>query len=225
VPGSGTTLGRIGFGYIYPNFVPQFTYSTAGGKSSQWTIGLFDPSSNGEYTTTTIPRLETEFVWTNNQTKVWVGGLLQTTSAPEIVTDESATSYGLSGGAKFGTDKFSILGSGFWGSGIGTTFLFDFGTDGSGTGSDGLFDSYGFIAQGTLALGSGTLAASYGQNVLQDNDSDDEITNSLISAGYYHQATKSLKVVVEANFAKSDLTDVPDPNTSVAIAAGMLLLF
>jgi hypothetical protein len=74
-------------------------------------------------------------------------------------------------------------------------------------------------------LGSGTLAASYGQNVLQDNDSDDEITNSLISAGYYHQATKSLKVTVEVNFAKSDLTDVPDPNTSVAIAAGMLLLF
>jgi hypothetical protein len=219
----GTTLGRIGFGYIYPNFVPQFTYSTAGGKASQLTIGLFDPSSNGEYTTTTIPRLETEFVWTNNQTKIWVGGLLQTTSAPEIVTDESATSYGLSG-AKFGTDKFSILGSG-WGSGIGTTFLFDFGTDGSGTGSDGLFDSYGFIAQGTLALGSGTIAASYGQNVLQDNDSDDEITNSLISAGYYHQATKSLKLTFEVNFAESDLTDVPDPNSSVAIAAGMLLLF
>jgi hypothetical protein len=221
----GTTLGRIGFGYIYPNFVPQFTYTTAGGKASQLTIGLFDPSANGEYTTTTIPRLETEFVWTNNQTKLWVGGLLQTTSAPDIVTDESATSYGLSGGAKFGTEKFSILGSGFWGTGLGTTFLFDFGTDGTGTGSDGLFDSFGFIAQGTLMLGSGTLAASYGQNVLQDNDSDDEITNSLISAGYYHQATKSLKVTFEVNFAETDLTGVEDPNSSVAIAAGMLLLF
>ena len=29
---SGTTLGRIGYGYIYPNFVAQITYSTAGGK-------------------------------------------------------------------------------------------------------------------------------------------------------------------------------------------------
>jgi Gram-negative porin len=221
----GTTLGRIGFGYIYPNFVPQFTYSTAGGKSSQLTIGLFDPSANGEYTTTTIPRLETEFVWNKDQTKVWIGGLLQSTSAPDIVTDETATSYGLSGGAKFGTEKFSLLGSGFWGTGIGTTFLFDFGTDGSGSGSDGLFDSFGFIAQGTLAVGKGTLAASYGQNVLKDNDSDDELTNSLISAGYYHQATKSLKWVLEVNFAKTDLTDIEDPNTSVGIAAGMLLLF
>src|SRR5438093_9188481 len=26
--GGGTTLGRIGYGYLYPNFVPQVTYST-----------------------------------------------------------------------------------------------------------------------------------------------------------------------------------------------------
>src|SRR5256886_5734478 len=39
----GTTLGRIGYGYIYPNFVPQLTYSTKPGQS-QLSIGLFQPS-------------------------------------------------------------------------------------------------------------------------------------------------------------------------------------
>src|SRR5437762_4456951 len=36
----GTTLGRIGYGYIYPNFEPQVTYSTKAGQS-QLSIGLF----------------------------------------------------------------------------------------------------------------------------------------------------------------------------------------
>src|SRR5438477_11727780 len=31
--GGGTTLGRIGFGYIYPNFNAQVTYSTKPGRS------------------------------------------------------------------------------------------------------------------------------------------------------------------------------------------------
>src|SRR5216110_1280933 len=39
----GTTLSRIGYGYIYPNFVPQLTYSTKPGQS-QLSIGLFQPS-------------------------------------------------------------------------------------------------------------------------------------------------------------------------------------
>lgn len=237
----GTTLGRIGFGYIYPNFVPQLTFSTAGGKSSQFTIGLFDPSANNEYITTTIPRLETEFVWTNDQTKVWVGGLLQATKTAAFDFDptETATSYGLSGGVKFGTEKFSVLGSGFWGSGIGTTLLFDFATDGTGQGSDGLRDSYGFIGQATVALGSGTLAASYGQNTLSltsdeaDVEGFEDLTNSLISFGYYHQATKSLKIVGEVDLARTSVGGVdegifgpePEDNSSVAVALGMLLLF
>src|SRR2546425_8006455 len=41
--GGGTTLGRIGYGYIYPNFVPQLTYSTKPGQA-QLSIGLFQPS-------------------------------------------------------------------------------------------------------------------------------------------------------------------------------------
>ncbi|MGH9260000.1 MAG: porin, partial [Acidimicrobiales bacterium] len=37
----GTTLGRIGFGYIYPNFVPQVTFSSKSDRPVQVSIGLF----------------------------------------------------------------------------------------------------------------------------------------------------------------------------------------
>src|SRR5213083_2225307 len=60
--GGGTTLGRIGYGYIYPNFNAQVTYSTKPGEA-QFSIGLFQPSVNGAgtYTFTRIPRVEGEF--------------------------------------------------------------------------------------------------------------------------------------------------------------------
>ena len=45
INGGGTTLGRIGFGYIYPQFVAQMTYSTPAGRPTQLSIGVFQPSS------------------------------------------------------------------------------------------------------------------------------------------------------------------------------------
>src|SRR5947207_9264355 len=41
--GGGTTLGRIAYGYIYPNFDAQVTYSTKPGQA-QLSVGLFQPS-------------------------------------------------------------------------------------------------------------------------------------------------------------------------------------
>src|SRR5216117_462811 len=62
----GTTLGRIAYGYIYPNFDAQVTYSTKPGQA-QLSIGLFQPSVLGSsilgggtntYQFTKIPRVE-----------------------------------------------------------------------------------------------------------------------------------------------------------------------
>src|SRR5437764_4985168 len=44
----GTTAGRIGYGYIYPNFNAQVTYSTRTGRPAQLSIGLFQPSVLGK---------------------------------------------------------------------------------------------------------------------------------------------------------------------------------
>src|SRR5437879_5118534 len=89
--GGGTTLGRIGYGYIYPNFNAQVTYSTKGGTPAQISIGLFQPSTlgSGTYTFTSIPRVEAEVTYNkkSGSTKymVWAGGLWQTTkNAPKI---------------------------------------------------------------------------------------------------------------------------------------------
>src|SRR5438067_7062610 len=77
--GGGTTLGRIGYGYLYPNFDAQVTYSTKGGQPGQLSIGLFQPSIFGQgagtnaasaaYVHTSIPRVEAEFTYNKRSGK------------------------------------------------------------------------------------------------------------------------------------------------------------
>src|SRR2546422_8868988 len=67
----GTTAGRIGVGYLYPNFNAQVTYSTKGGQPGQLSIGLFQPSIilGSAYNVTKIPRLEAEFTYNQKSGK------------------------------------------------------------------------------------------------------------------------------------------------------------
>src|SRR5437879_4293335 len=85
--GGGTTLGRIGYGYIYPNFNAQVTFSTKGGTPGQVSIGIFQPSAlgSGTYIYTSIPRVEAEVTYNqkSGSTKymVWAGGLKNNNTA------------------------------------------------------------------------------------------------------------------------------------------------
>ena len=233
--GGGTTLGRIGFGYNYAQFKAQMTYSTAAGRPFQLSVGLFEAATNGPYTKTEIPRLEAEGVYTSGNTKFWVGGTAQTNKNP--TNDESASAYGASGGLRFGSTTFSLTGSGFYGQGLGTTLNFLGGTcdgtePGCGVGgSDDLRTSYGFIGQITFTPTNSkvTIAGSYGSNFLEASDTeggDGKIENNLISGGIYYQATKSLKVVGEVNYATGkDDVDATEDNSSFAPAFGLMLFF
>jgi hypothetical protein len=245
INGGGTTLGRIGYGYIYPNFVAQMTYSTPAGKPGQLSIGLFQPTglagdAGTVYDQTQVPRVEAELTWKGGDIMLWANGTAQNAKATAAgpVFDESKTAVGAGGGFRFGKSSFSLTGSGYWGKGIGTTFQFNGVGGGSGAigglgvGADGeLRDSYGFIGQITITPSSSkvTLAGSYGSSFLKATDGepiDFKTENTLISGGIYYQATKSLKVVGEGNYAwtKESVTDNPK-NKTFAPTIGFMLFF
>jgi hypothetical protein len=246
INGGGTTLGRIGFGYIYPNFVAQMTFSTPAGRPGQLSIGLFQPSSlNGDaatvYGETKVPRVEAEGSYKTGDILVWVSGTAQ--NAKDAIADVSKTAVGAGGGFRFGRAQFSLTGSGYWGKGIGTTLQFN-GVNacdpiagcgpvgGIGVGDDGeLRTSYGFIGQVTFTPANSklTVAGSYGSSYLKATDgepTDFKTENTLISGGIYYQATKSLKVVGEGNYAwtKESVADTPK-NKTFAPAVGLMLFF
>src|SRR5256884_6768246 len=120
--GGGTTLGRIGYGYIYPNFNAQVTYSSNPKNPAQLSIGLFQPSVFGGFGVTKIPRLEAEGTWHQTQGKtrymVWVGGEWQTTSN---AADSSVSSVGGTAGVKVDLQDLSVVVNGYVGSRISTT--------------------------------------------------------------------------------------------------------
>jgi len=236
--GGGTTLGRIGFGYIYPQFKAQFTYSTPGGKPGQLSIGLFEADAAAlpgvavsPYTKTNIPRVEAEFVYTKKEFKGWLGGLLQNTKNPS--NNKSATATGVSGGLRWDNKRVSLTGSGYYGKGVGTTLMFlgaafDTGSCGS-NGSDDLRTSYGYIGQITYTTGKVTLAGSYGASLIKDASAEligFKTENALASGGVYYQTTKSLKLVFELDYATTKDKDANSKkNSSFAPAVGLMLFF
>jgi hypothetical protein len=235
----GTTLGRIGFGYVYPNFVAQMTYSTAAGRPGQLSIGIFEPAGLGGdagtvYGETQAPRLEAEGTYKTGDVMVWANGTVQ--NAKDPVADVSKTATGVGGGVRFGRAQFSVTGSGYWGKGVGTTLQFNgIGGGGAlgglGVGTDGeLRTSYGFIGQVTFTPANSkvTVGGSYGSSYLKSTDA--EVTfkteNTLISGGIYYQATKSLKVVGEGNYAWTKEHEAgTDKNKTFAPAVGLMLFF
>jgi hypothetical protein len=232
---AGTTLGRIGFGYVYPNFVAQMTYSTPAGKPGQLSIGIFDPAAFGPYTELNTPRVETEATYKKDKFSLFVNGTLQNGKDPDEGNSKTAT--GIGGGLRYSGSNFSLHGSGYWGSGIGTTLqfngvgsgsFFDVATDAAGN----LRDSYGYFAQLTFTAGKATFAGSYGSSYLSSTDDEPSFKteNTLVSGGLYYQATKSLKIVGELNYQWSDNTDAilglnPEKNTAFTGAFGLMLFF
>src|SRR5438046_3943777 len=125
----GTTLGRIGYGYLYPNFDAQVTYSTKPGQPGQLSIGAFQPSTLAAsgYEITKIPRVEAEFTYNRksgkNKYMFWAGGLWQSTS--NLPTGgQTISSVGGTAGVRGDFSDLSVVVSGYIGKGVGTTFLF-----------------------------------------------------------------------------------------------------
>ena len=228
--GQGTTLGRIGFGYIYPQFKAQMTYSSSPGRPFNFSIGLLQPAQNPPFVTVQVPRVEAEGVWTGGNSKVWVGATAQTNKTDETTgVSETGFAWGGTGGVRFGTPMFSVTGTAYYGKGIGNILMFLGGATGTGAGgSDDLRKSLGGYGQVTVTPANSkvTLAGSWGISQLENANSEPDFKtkNWLASGGIYFQATKSLKVVGEFNYAVTD-TGAPEDVKEIAPAFGFMLFF
>src|SRR5205809_338769 len=236
--GGGTTAGRIGYGYIYPNFNAQVTYSTKGGTPAQISIGIFQPSTlgSGTYTFTSIPRVEAEVTYNqkSGSTKymVWAGGLWQSTkSAPTGGT--SISSFGGTAGVKVDISDLTVVVSGYIGKGLGTGLMFS-GNEvaGAGTGSE-LRTSDGGYAQVMSHANKGktSVVPSWAFSRLKFNHTaapaGDGTNRSLsnvysYTGGIYHQWTKSLKLVFEGTQEASTKGAKPK---QVDVSGGFMLFF
>src|SRR5437870_5940599 len=231
--GGGTTLGRIGYGYIYPNFNAQVTYSTKPGQA-QFSVGLFQPSvfgvgSVGTYVFTKIPRVEAEFTYNQKSGKnnymFWLGALWQSTS-DAATAGNTASSFGGTAGIKAGMSDLSLVVTGYIGKGLGTGLMFSGGEVAANDTS--LRKSDGGYVQLTYKLGpKTTLGGSWGFSRLVNNQTGDgntAVRSNLYSysAGIYHQWTKSLKLVFEGT---EEGSTGPGRPKQIDISGGFMLFY
>ena len=243
--GRGTALGRIGYGYLYPDFRPQLTYTTPTGRPTSLSIGLFEGLRDGPYTTLELPRVEAEFNYNgkmgeNGTLKVFINGAVQTAKNGAVGTTESLTSSGGGAGLTFDISGFAITGSGFFAKGMGSLLQgdgivggADFDNGGVDVTGDGR-NSYGFIGQGVFTPKEGKwgIGASYGENRLQRTDADkaadaideDILKRRAIVGQITYKWSKSLRWVAEyghiENFADGAKVSKNDQGS-----LGMMLFF
>jgi len=238
--GGGTTLGRIGYGYIYPNFNAQITYSTKPGQS-QLSVGLFQPSQlegNGNFIYTRIPRVEAEFTYSQKSGKnnymFWVGGLWQSTS-DSASGGNNASSFGGTAGIKAGLSDLSIVVNGYIGKGLGTLLMFSPIAGGPvSTGGTELRKSDGGYAQLMYKVAPKTnIGASWGFSRLKNNsatvatggDGNEAVRTqfTLTTVGIYQQWTKSLKWVLEGSREQQGIGG--GAPAQIDVSSGFMLFF
>jgi hypothetical protein len=237
--GRGTTLGRIGYGYIYPNFVSQITYSTKPGEA-QLSVGLFEPSVLGAspFQFTRIPRVEAEFTYNQKSGKnnymVWVGGLWQSTS-DSVTGGKSASSFGGTAGVKVNASDLTVTVTGYIGKGVGTLLMFSGVAGGPvSTGGTELRTSDGGYAQLMYRVDpKWNVGASWGFSRLKNNsatvatggDGNSAVRTqfTLTTLGIYHQWTKSLKWVLEGSREQQGIGAAAP--AQVDISSGFMLFF
>ena len=156
--GRGTALGRIGYGYLYTDFRPQLTYTTASGRPLSLSLGLFEGLRYGQYDVLELPRVEGELNYNrkmgeNSNLKFFLNGAVQTAKDAAVGTTTASPPAAPAVARRSTSHGFAITASGFFAKGMGYLLQGDgivgganFDNQGVDVAGDGR-DSYGYIGQ------------------------------------------------------------------------------
>jgi predicted porin len=180
----GTTLGHIGYGYLYTNFGPQLRYTTPDFGGIKVALEVAEPykitAGTGK---TNSPRVESEISYAKTfgggaSVQGWFSGLYQSAPRADGVprAGKDDQSIGGAAGASVGIGGLNILGSGYGGRGLGMLSAQDgdilqSSSSDEATGRTRLH--WGFLLQATYQLTpSFKLGANYGQTRQEKNSGE-----------------------------------------------------
>ena len=242
----GTTLGRIGFGYVYPDFNASFRYTTPSMNGTTLSVGLYDPSkikagtgngAEGELTAdeSDAPRIEGELnislAQISEGSNLVVSGMYQEAEfqsgggGPEIEAEGIHVGGTLVGGPLALTAHY------YNGECLGSTVQLDV----DAVAADGTCrDNDGFYVQATYNYGDGKIGVSYGESNVDQAGGDSVDTfsetkqQSMYTVGVYHNLAPEWLAVAELSQAENEwyqyATGEEDGESSI-FAVGMFYLW
>jgi len=214
--GGNTTLGRIGVGYIYTDWIPQITYSSRSYGGFSFAGGVFQgvnivggAVNSAELTGHEEPGFQgkANYEWKGTVSgKAWVSGIGQkvkarTTDAAPSGSNVSGTGFDI--GAKVNWGALEGVLYAYSADGIGTTAIgFNAASFAGGTLEKRKSD--GWYAQATYKIGAFKPGVSYGESHLKLAGNESSATNpTLVKTnkstvfGLYYSLTPSLNLVAE----------------------------
>ena len=212
---SNTTLGSIGFGYIYVDTLAQMDYTTPDIAGFSFTAGIFapiNPLTDPNFTARKAPGFHGKASYTlkmSDDMKFYasISGITQKENSEVPGTPPTdGPSYNSTGAdifAKFDVAGFEVDASYYYGKGMGTTGLFILSSDGHGNARK----SDGYLIQGTYTMGAVKFGVNYGVSKLDlANAADDPFLlekNSKVTGGVYYSLTKNLTILGEISGVKT----------------------
>ena len=217
VGNGGTTLGRIGFGYVYPDFNASFRYTTPSIQGTTVSVGMYDPSqirstSAEAYAAMTFnepdaPRVEAEL--NVNLSGISEGSNLAVSlvhqSADEAGADIEAQGIHVGGTLVAGPAAFTA--HYYTGECLGITLQLD---AGAVSGDGKCRDHDGYYVQGTYSYGDGKVGVSWGGSYQDQagNDAssafDEKESQEMFTVGVYHNLAPEWLGVLEYSHAEED---------------------
>ncbi|HVC30579.1 MAG TPA: porin [Steroidobacteraceae bacterium] len=236
---ANTSLGSIGLGYIYTDWLSQINYTTPDMGGAKVTVGIFDPLNTlGQVPVNhSTPGFQGKIAYTIGSLYLSASGLYQkqriactdvaqipaATCAGFLLGNVEYNSTAFDLGGKYDIGGLEVMGWYYRGKGVGTTGLFVLSNDAAGTPRD----SDGFLAQVTYKMGATKLGLNYGQSKLDRTAIDPGTlleSNDKWTAGLYHNLTDNLLLVAEYSRLQSK-NQTGAENKSWNLNAGLFLKF
>ncbi len=242
---TNTSLGSIGYGYIYTDWLAQINYTTPDLNGAKITIGIFDPIESLTDGTGPTPKatpgfhgkiaykasdslyLSVSFLYEKQE--------FQRADAFGTLISGQKVSYdgtGVDFGGKYDFAGFQLAAWGYYAKGLGTTGLFVFGanTDPTSIAYGSTRKSYGGLAQLTYKIPDTNykLGVNYGTSRL--SRADNEVApllvkeNAKVSLGVYDQLTPNLLLLAEGTPMWSK-NQIGDENKAFVINVGAFVSF
>ena len=231
---ANTSLGSIGLGYIYTDWLSQIDYTTPDIMGVKGTIGIFDPLNTLSQIPASkkAPGIHAKLAYTAGPLYLSTSALFQqqrntTTGAEALVNNGKYNSWAIDFGGKYDIAGFEVAGWYYVGKGVGTTGLFVNSDDGFGDPRD----SNGFLAQVTYKLNATKFGINYGRSILDPAGGDSGIIradlvekNDKVTLGVYQDLTTNLLLLCEFSRLSSQ-NQAGQLNTSRNANIGAFLKF
>jgi hypothetical protein len=228
---ANTSLGSIGLGYIYTDWLSQIDYTTPDFSGVKATVGIFDPLNTLSQIPASkkAPGVHAKVAFTQGPLYLSASGLFQQQreTSTTALNGGNYNSWAVDFGGKYDIGGLEVAGWYYVGKGVGTTGLFVNSDDGNGDPRD----SDGYLAQVTYKFVDTKFGINYGQSVLKRASGDfglagDELVekNAKVTLGVYHSLTANLTLLFEFSRLQSQ-NQAGQENTSRNANIGAFLKF